>query len=269
MRNSRCPDHESKMPIQITMREPIRSNDRAAEVAELFRRPQWYLERRNYHVRTRARIVSEMLGESRFPRILDIGCGDGSVSLPLLGPGTNLTLLDMSEEMLAIASSRVPGQFKEQIKTLKGSFLQLELDPGGYDLIFCLGVLAYIDLAKPFIEKLAALLSPGGTLLLECSDSAHFVSSLLRAYGRLAQLLVPPAIQTALHSRADVLAACRNAGLALAGMYRYCSPPPIVRKMLSQQAHSRAIKAIFGSAARNRASWLGNECIFNLTRPNR
>ena len=186
------------------MRESISSNDRAAEVAELFRRPQWYLQGRNYHVRTRARIVSEILGESRFPRILDIGCGDGSISLPLLGQGTNLTLLDMSEEMLAIASSRVPERFKEQVKTLNGSFLQLELDPEGYDSILCLGVLAYIDSAKPLIEKLATLLRPGGRLLLECSDSGHFVSFLLRS-------LRPPRRASPATNHADGLAlACRG-----------------------------------------------------------
>jgi 2-polyprenyl-3-methyl-5-hydroxy-6-metoxy-1,4-benzoquinol methylase len=248
------------------MHETILSGDRAAEVGALFRKPQWYLQGRNYHVRTRMRIVREMLGNSRFEQVLDIGCGDGSISLPLLGPGTNLLLLDMSEEMLAIARSQVPERFKGQVKTLNGNFLQLELDAEGYDAILCLGVLAYVDSAKPLIEKLARLLRPGGRLLLECTDNAHFVSSLLRVYGRLAQPLVSSKIRTTLHSRAEVLSACRSAGLQLAGMYRYCSPPPVLRRMLSQRFHNRVIRGIFGSTTRNRASWLGNECIFNLAR---
>ncbi len=199
------------------MRELIHSGDRAAEVMELFRKPQWYLEGRNYHVRTRVRIVSEMLGDSRFEQVLDVGCGDGSISLPLLSLGASLTLVDVSEEMLGIARSRVPARCEAQVKILKGNCLELDLEPRGYDLIVCLGVLAYVDSAAPLIGRLATLLRPGGRLLLECTDSAHWVSLALRGYGRLAQLRTAPKIRTAAHSQADILGVCRKEGLQLAG----------------------------------------------------
>ncbi|MGO8675836.1 MAG: class I SAM-dependent methyltransferase [Limisphaerales bacterium] len=249
------------------MSQLVLAGDRAAEVAAVFSKPRWYLEGRNYHVRTRTRVVGEMLGDSRFQDALDIGCGDGSISLPLLGPGARLTLLDMSEEMLVIASSRVPECFKAQVKTRQGNFLELELEPEGYDTIFCLGVLAYVDSSKPLIEKLAALLKPGGRLFIECTDSTHPVSVLIRAYGRLARPVLSSRIRTVLHSRVEVLANCAGAGLRLVGTYRYCSPPPVIRKMFSQEFHCRVIHTLFGSATRNRGWWLGNECIFNFARP--
>ena len=40
--------------------------------------------------------------------ILDIGCGDGSLSLPLLDDRSRLTLLDFSEGMLERARQNIP-----------------------------------------------------------------------------------------------------------------------------------------------------------------
>jgi SAM-dependent methyltransferase len=50
--------------------------------------------------------VQELVRLSGDARVLDIGCGDGSISLPLLTGKTSLTLLDLSAKMLSIAKYR-------------------------------------------------------------------------------------------------------------------------------------------------------------------
>ena len=78
-------------------------DERLLETKQAFENPQWYFQKLGYHVRVRIETVTEFLNAAKFDRILDIGCGDGSISLPLLTNENRLTLLDMSEGMLARA----------------------------------------------------------------------------------------------------------------------------------------------------------------------
>jgi len=53
------------------------------------------------------------------------------------------------------------------------NIMQAKLGAGSYDLIICLGVLAYIEDPQRFVEKLLSLLKPGGSVVVECTDSSH------------------------------------------------------------------------------------------------
>ena len=66
-----------------------------------------YLDR-NAVIPVRARIVRDWLSTTANSHVLDLGCGDGSISLPLLGAGNSLTLVDFSDRMLALAQSAAP-----------------------------------------------------------------------------------------------------------------------------------------------------------------
>ena len=74
-------------------------------------------------MRIRIETVREFLKNPRFGHILDIGCGDGSISLPLLTTENRLTLLDMSEGMLARAKSGIPAGLSGSVETLKSDFM--------------------------------------------------------------------------------------------------------------------------------------------------
>ena len=78
------------------------------QVRSLFEEPEWYFSRRAFDIRIRVETVQELVRLSGDARILDIGCGDGSISVPLLTGKTSLTLLDLSAKMLSIAKSKVP-----------------------------------------------------------------------------------------------------------------------------------------------------------------
>ena len=222
------------------------------------------LQKLGYHIRVRIETVTEFLNGAKFDRILDIGCGDGSISLPLLTEENQLMLLDMSEEMLARARSRIPAGQSDRVEIVKGDFMSAQLEEYSFELIICIGVLAYIDSLKPFLEKLASLLKPGGKLVIEWTDNFHFVSRLIRPYHKLRSVFVTPKVRLARHSSDEIIEILREIGFEVDGSYRYCSPLPVVRRLLSQDINYRLIRAIHGNVRRNRAAWLGEECIFHF-----
>src|ERR1700691_1176159 len=155
------------------------------EVKSLFESPQPYLERRRYNINIRADAVQYFLRNREFTTILDVGCGDGSASIPLLNPQRSLTLLDLSSQMLSIAQSQVPPNLSQNIRAVNRDFLGADLAPHSFDVIICLGFLAHVDSPKAVIEKIAQLLRPAGIVILQSTDSSGFPSRLGIAYRRV------------------------------------------------------------------------------------
>jgi ubiquinone/menaquinone biosynthesis C-methylase UbiE len=231
-----------------------------------FESPEWYLQSRSFNIRIRAETVKEFLGDVKCESILDIGCGDGSISLPLLTAHNQLTLLDMSETMLSIARARVPAELAARVHTINENFTHATLDSGSFDLIVCLGVLAYIRDASGFLERIQSLLRPGGHVIIECTDSSHPVNVLRRALGAVRGAISPSKIPLVLHTSAEIISLLTQFGFNLHGAFRYSLPPPGSRRIFSQHFHYQGVRALFGSPAHNRFPWLGSECIYHFTR---
>jgi ubiquinone/menaquinone biosynthesis C-methylase UbiE len=235
--------------------------DQLERTRQAFEDPEWYLGSRDYNIRLRAEVVRAFSATSKNERMLDIGCGDGSISLPLLAPNNRLTLLDLSTSMLKIAESRIAKKFLGQVETINSGFMEAQLEPKSYDLILCIGVLAYVDDLPSFCLKLASLIKPGGTAVVECTDSNHFVSHLISGYGKLRGLFGPAKVPLCLRPSADVQKALFQVGFRLQQSFRHSLPLPIVAKLFSQSFHYKIGRLVFGRPPFNRNSWLGNECI--------
>ena len=168
---------------------PSTGKETQAGVKSAFEAPEWYFNKLNYRIQLRRGIVRDFTQDLVFERVLDIGCGDGSVSLPLLKPGRRLTLQDLSDAMLARARGSIPPGLEGSVETFGGDFLQTDLPAGAYGLVICLGVLSYVERLDAFLGKLTSLVAPGGHVIIECTDGPHFVSRLLRAYSSLTELI--------------------------------------------------------------------------------
>src|SRR6267143_3126338 len=149
------------------------------QVQSFFEQPQQYLSRRAFEIQIRAETVKELVARSNEKRILDIGCGDGSISLPLLTETTRITLLDLSSSMLAIARSKVPPQVAENVETINQDFAAAQFVPQSFDVVLCIGVLAHVTDPADFIAKMVSLLKPGGCIIVECTDSQHFLTRMV------------------------------------------------------------------------------------------
>lgn len=120
----------------------------------------------------RGRIRHELIFEAVSERtpaggtILDMGCGDGEMSLRLAEAGFRVLGVDVSAEMLRRAGLRkavLSSDVGVRVEFATGDIASFE--PGRmFDAVCCHGVLMYLDNSAPAIRKLAAHVAPGGLL---------------------------------------------------------------------------------------------------------
>lgn len=136
---------------------------------------------KRFDIRLRADIARELLGDVRGKTMIDIGCGDGSISLQFQSKTNSITLVDISDAMLhrAVANIR-PGNSKTV--SLVRSDIDT-LDPENeYDIALAFGLLAHVDSVERAVKALSGLLKPGGICLVQITDAAQMVSKILSLY---------------------------------------------------------------------------------------
>jgi ubiquinone/menaquinone biosynthesis C-methylase UbiE len=233
------------------------------EVKSLFESPQPYLDRRRYNIKIRAETVQYFLRNRQFTNILDVGCGDGSASIPLLNPQRNLTLLDLSTNMLSIALSHVPGNVTNNVQAVNQDFLAANLAPHTFDAIICLGLLAHVDSPKAVIEKIARLLRPNGIVIMQNTDAAGFLSRLGVSYRRILEAFGRMNYRYTLTTSTQVIEISALCGLRLSRIYRYSLPGlPGIDQIFSQRALYNYVRFAYGPAENNYNTWPGKECIY-------
>ena len=100
-------------------------------------------------------------------RVFEAGCGSGFGTALLARnlPRGQITGVDISEGMLAIARRRLAEAGLVNAQFVMGDALAALGDGGGYDLVFTSWVLGYIPV-RPFFAAAAAALRPGGRLAM-------------------------------------------------------------------------------------------------------
>jgi 2-polyprenyl-6-hydroxyphenyl methylase/3-demethylubiquinone-9 3-methyltransferase len=230
-------------------------------VKALFEAPEKYLAPFQAEMRLREQAVQHFTGALQFDRILDVGCGNGAISVPLLPQCRNLTLLDLSSAMLNLARRKVPSERMQDVEFVNANFEEADLGEHRFDLILCLGVLAHVSSPAAVIAKLSRLAAPGAIIVLEFTDSYHFWSAPVVLYHALLNLLRPAPYALNLIREKQVAQWCRQAGLYRAGLYRYARPPLGCAWIFSQERIYRMTLGLFGVPGRNRKLWMGNEYI--------
>lgn len=238
---------------------------RLERVRSFFDSPGNYLDRKRFDIRVRAETVATFVGKDSFEHILDVGCGDGTVSLPLLTPYRHLTLVDIAANMLASAERNVPPGLRANVAFRQEDFLGAAFDQS-FDLVICMGVLAHVASPWDVIRKAAILLKPGGKLLLECTDSSHVVRRVETLPGRIFRLWRGPNFKVNELSASQVRQMAVRNGFEIRAALRYSWPPPGFQRIFSQNALYTMVRTCFGDAANPRNQWLGFEHILCLSR---
>ena len=146
------------------------------QVKAFFDQTQRYLHK-PFGVRLRALIADQMLKQVSWRHMLDIGCGDGGVSLQFLNSGGTLTLMDLSDKMLALAQQNCPQDKIEQVIFINQDFLSYQPERT-YDVILCFGVLAHVPDVGTAIKRLSSLIRPGGVCLVQFTDQGQWMARL-------------------------------------------------------------------------------------------
>ena len=111
-----------------------------------------------------------LAGEGLQPRTaVDLACGTGSVALILAEKGLQVTAVDMSEEMLCVASQKAQEQ-ERPVRFVRQELQKLYL-PRGVDLAVCaLDSLDYItnpEDCREAIRRIYKVLNPGGCFIFD------------------------------------------------------------------------------------------------------
>lgn len=238
---------------------------KSEQVRSFFEQPQQYLRRRAFEIRIRAETVKEFTKHSAGIRILDIGCGDGSISLPLLTETTRVTLVDMSANMLSIARSKVPPKIAKNVEAINQDFTTAQLEERSFDLILCIGVLAHVVSPDDFIAKIVSLLKPGGSIVVECTDARHILTRAVSGMYKVRALLKPMMYPLNALSYSQISTALARYRVQPKMKFRYVAPFPGSYRLFSQDRLYRFTRRVFGSAEKNRNAYLGNEYIALFT----
>lgn len=252
--------------ISTTTRPGGYEFSRVKHVEEFFDQPHNYLDRNGFDIRIRAETVARFLREQEFASVLDVGCGDGSISLPLLTMQRHLTLLDVSSNMLAVAQSRVPEELHSNVDLINGDFLKASIRSESFDVVICIGVLAHVSSPADVIARIANVLKPGGLLILQCTDSSHFIRRFIDFYHRGLRLIRPTLYMAVPVTRQGVLEMTERQRFDVGARFCYSSGLPGFHRLFSQSTLYGLVRKVFGDCEHNRNVWLGSENIYLLER---
>jgi len=141
--------------------------EKEKEAHVFFNKTDNYLHK-NFGVKVRANIIKDILKDIHGKSILDMGCGNGGVSLQFAA-NNNLTLVDLSENMLTLAKKNSHPDYRGNIKFICASLSDFNPHEK-YDVIFAIGLLAHVSSPNAAIAKLYSCLSEEGILILQFSD---------------------------------------------------------------------------------------------------
>jgi len=241
------------------------ANDRLEKATALFSVPKIYL-RNDAHILMRMRAARELVPSASGLTILDVGCGDGRVSLQFLSDRPeSITLVDIAEPMLALARKRIPPQPGARVALMNSSLdAFVPTEHQRFNLVLCVGVIAHVPDVRQAISKLASLLAPGGRLLLQITDHeepmGHVMDLFFRMKKRLRDVSGYDVHRT---TSSEVLRLCADFGLQSRAVRQYWVLPPLLGQLPVAWGRS-LLNAIYDAPFLARA---GAEKMLLLERP--
>ena len=147
-----------------------------------------YLKNSSDRISIRSTLVKEFLGDINNVRILDIGCGDGSLSLQFLNKTNSITFVDISDKMLEKVKEKVPPNLASNVLLINDSFDALS-DDKFFDIVICVGVIAHVPSVDLLFDKIVKVLKKNGLLIVETTPNPYPIGRLLLPYYFLRDLI--------------------------------------------------------------------------------
>ena len=112
--------------------------------------------------------------------VLDLGCGTGSMTLELARRGYNMTALDLSEEMLAVADGRLHTAGCGDVLFIRGDMRSFELYGTVDAVVCCLDGINHLTSAADVsacFSTVANYLNPGGLFIFDMNTPHRFCTT--------------------------------------------------------------------------------------------
>ena len=106
--------------------------------------------------------------------ILDVGCGDGKITAELARavPRGSVTGTDASPEMIAFATGTFPRKKNPNLEFHVMDARKIKF-ARAFDLVFSNAALHWVDDHQAFLRGAAAVLKPGGRLIVSCGGKGN------------------------------------------------------------------------------------------------
>jgi 2-polyprenyl-3-methyl-5-hydroxy-6-metoxy-1,4-benzoquinol methylase len=119
--------------------------------------------------RTTDRIEEELIltltGPVAGKRVLDVGCGDGVLSVALALQGAHVTGVYVDRHMLDAARNRA-NSAHAAVTYIEGNTRSLPFADGTFDVVVAVTVLCFVPNAESAASEMARVLRPGGRLVI-------------------------------------------------------------------------------------------------------
>lgn len=233
-------------------------DDRSRAVKELFENTELYLTY-DYNLQIRKETVEAYTAGMNFANVLDMPSGTGVISIPLLNRSNKLTLIDISANMLAITKQNIPQEYLYKTEIINADFFELTLIPNSYDLIICLGLLAHVSSPEKLLIRVVSLLKPGGLLIIQNTDAAHFYAYLIRLYLGVKNLFSKQSYKLNNVKASEVKRILQDNNIELVQSYCYNQSFLGLSNLFSNEKKYTLTRNFFGDVARPKNQWAGSD----------
>jgi len=123
--------------------------------------------------------------------VLDIGCGTGTQCRDLAGNVKQVTGIDISSKLLAVAEQRKAERKLDNIEFIKTSLYDERLKADSFDVVMAFFVLHFFEDIDAVFQRIHDLLKPGGLFISETAclgEKSKIARKLLRFAGHLGLL---------------------------------------------------------------------------------
>jgi ubiquinone/menaquinone biosynthesis C-methylase UbiE len=160
--------------------------------------------------------------------LLDLGCGPGAMTLPLLERGRRVVAYDLAPAMVREARRLAARAASENAAFCVGDASRLPFADASFAAIMCTGVLEYVPDAAAALREARRVLAPGGQLVATMSLPRRLERLAARALVRLRGGRIEDQPPQFIHSRASFDGMVAAAGLRLeARRHAYFAPFPL------------------------------------------
>lgn len=120
----------------------------------------------NYVYRDIVRITNECLGKNKNKKVLDYGCGAGTLSFYISNKGFSVVGVDISKNAIEMCKQNAAQFNLKNISFINSGKIPRKIKGLKFDLIICSEVIEHVDADIKLIRGLASLLKNNGSIII-------------------------------------------------------------------------------------------------------
>ncbi len=120
--------------------------------------------------------------------VLDIGCGTGTQCGDLANNVKQVTGIDISSKLLAIAVQRKAGREIENVEFIQTTVFDERFEPGSFEVVMAFYVLHFLEDIDEVVRRIYGLLKPDGLFISETAclgEKGKIMGNFVRLAGKL------------------------------------------------------------------------------------